>query len=1253
MTSRHSFRFVFLCTLLWLLGSGIASAQDMIRFISPAPASDIKNGTTTISLRLDASADPSTLKVLANNRDVTSQFRVSACAVKPCSISATFNSSNGLMDGWNYLTATVTTAGGAAGSARTRFFSEPGHALRANRVATAGVSSAMDVPIFPFNYYPPFTVHMYTTSAGQICVFTDCVTNPYIWLIDRRTLAVVATQAPLSVLPTLDGNTIVIVNLPGTAAGTMDFSSVGGTNFTASGAPVPYNYTMVGYGGAQPGTAYECYNGNPDTPWHGIEGNFVNAGSNTPFYTFVPDGNPAFVVQPGATVSSITVGSVQNFNLGSVPPPNRVTPALGLGTTQFTSPDKGEAAGGFWVLVLDPFVLTQVSSTFYGTNCSGCTTTTSAAQIQHMYLDLELFQERYAGSPNTPEYRPVVFISTVGTPFDSATVANDFVGDPANQIVGGIWNLGTSQYAFSDLTGPGSPAFSMIGIPGTNENAGTAVWARYSAPTNPQAAKWFSTTVDGDTGALKGLLKRNTQFTYVPNNVGSFDASALPSNPTADELLSFAIIDQLGSSSPVTWPIENGAAYQYLSAEMISQDFYGGAGCGAPQMVCNDIHFYYTGDEVDGIVTGIDPRTIPYPGDGLGFTQQDLAAVATQLNYEKTYLGNVRNFEKWMQDVETNGSVNIGTALTSAATEVSSQLNQVEGLNSAPVPETKLHLATDIINDAASVIGAFGPAVPVLGVLSGGLRLTANLLTTGMDLDGSKPPKPDPYVNQLSDLLSSQAGQAASAAVKFNSDMQVGTGTLFNSFYGDWYRLQTVALLTVNPDNPDWYFANAGTASSSFTPLLISGARRSFYVQAVPQYFEILMLTNVPQKYLLSQGRSQQQIDDYAASLYKSGLNATNALYGWDNRNSPGAAGCQDYLYVVLSSSVSIGPNSSNFGSAKSWGPGIGVALMAPPTTSDGLGSLGLNRNFFYDSRILNVAYWSNDPEVAANGCTSAPSSGGAELVPTTIQLTTVANSLAAGGSVTLHVKVANTDGSASNPPAGFVNFLVGDTVIGSIGLAAASEVDYSLDASLLQHGANQIVAAYRGDDSHLKSASAPVTVTVGDPGFTITPAHSNVALASKVGSQATTSISLTSNYDFTGQVQFSCANVPQYLLCTFSNSQLVAQSAPQTTTVTFTMIGVLQSSNREPVHGGTSYAMFSMAALAGLACLAFARTRGHGIVLLIVLLAVGFGATGCGGASSSSSNSNPPPNPVTATVTINATSGSVTQSQPIQVTIQ
>lgn len=1239
--------------------TGPSLNQDMIKFISPAPGEQTKDGTATVSLRFEGTADPTTLKILANGKDVTNQFSLASCAATPCTISATLNVTNSVVGGWNYLTATVTGAGGAAGSARARFFSTTGQTIADRLANSASKSSAgpMNVPIFPYNYYPPFLVHMYTDQSGKICVASYCESTPYIWLMDRSTLTVTQTGVDPSILPTLDSNTIVIVNVPGTAAKTMDFSSVGGTNFTTQNAPTPYGYTMVSYGGAQPGTAYECYNGISNTPWHGIEGNLVNYGRNTPLYSFVPDESPGFVVQPGTAKSYVTVGNVQNFKLGSVAPPNRVLPPFGIGSTKYASPDLGEAAGGFWVLVLDPFLLQQVSSTFYGTNCPSCTSTSSAAQVQLMAADLTNITN---GSWIPPEDQPVVFITTVGVPFNNATVETDFQGSPAFQIVDAIWNLGVSSYAFNDLTSASSPSFSMVGIPGRNVRGGGTSYDQYSAPTNPDAAKWFSTTVDGDTGALKGVLKRNNQFLYNPASVGDFDASTLPTNPTADDLLEFSIIDQLGSSMPVTWPIENGAAYQYLSAQIISQDFYGGAGCGAPAQVCNDIHFYYTGDQIDGITSGVDPRTIPYPGDGNGFSQQDLSAVASQLNYEKTYLRNVRNYERWLEDVETNGEVNIGTALTSAATEVANQLNQVTGLEKTHIPETKMHLATDIINDTASVVGIFGPADPAVGAVSSVLRLSANLITTISDAEGTTL-KPDPYVNQLGDLLGTQAGQAASSAVKFNSDMQVSTGTFFNSIYSDWFRLQTLGLLTVNPDNTDWYIANSGTSSGSLSPVLISGARRSFYVQALPQYFEIAMISHMPQRSMLKTGYTQKAVDDFASDILTGNPPSQPGFldtgqYSWDNRNTPGMAGCQDYIFVVLSSSVSVSSTGSTFTGATNWGDFVGPTVMGPATGSDGLGPLNLNRNFIYDSRILDTVFWAFGwgtdltPALCASG--SSDSGGGVtdSRILTTTELAAASATIATGDQVSLHIKVHSVGSSDTDTPTGLVHLKLGNTIIGTLGLGHKTESDYLLDSSRLSPGDNQITANYQGDANHLGSISTPVTLTVGDSSFVIAPAKNSLQLSRTPGSQASVDLTLSTQFGFNGPVQFSCSNVPQYLLCSFSNPQLTAQNSPQTTTVVFTMIGTLQSSNQHSIPNGSGHGNFELAGLVGLVGMALFGSKSRRTFLPMLILIIGLGISGCGGSSSPTTK---PVNPVTKTVTINATGAGITRSQQIQLTIQ
>ncbi len=58
------------------------------------------------------------------------------------------------------------------------------------------------------------------------------------------------------------------------------------------------------------------------------------------------------------------------------------------------------------------------------------------------------------------------------------------------------------------------------------------------------------------------------------------------------------------------------------------------------------------------------------------------------------------------------------------------------------------------------------------------------------------------------------------------------------------------------------------------------------------------MLSHVPQRYLKNLGMTQQQIDEEAVNDLTVSLEETinTGQYGWDNRNTPGMAGCQDYL---------------------------------------------------------------------------------------------------------------------------------------------------------------------------------------------------------------------------------------------------------------------------------------------------------------------------------------------------------------------
>ncbi len=140
---------------------------------------------------------------------------------------------------------------------------------------------------------------------------------------------------------------------------------------------------------------------------------------------------------------------------------------------------------------------------------------------------------------------------------------------------------------------------------------------------------------------------------------------------------------------------------------------------------------------------------------------------------------------------------------------------------------------------------------------------------------------------------------------------------------------------------------------------------------------------------------------------------------------------------------------------------------MGPATGSDGLGPLHLNRNFFYDSRILNIAYWAPFGVPTPAECASGSSSTGGQTDSRTLTTTELApaSSIAAIGSqVSLHIKVHSVDSSNATAPTGLVHLRSGNVIVGTMGLGSSlePEFDYFLDASFLSLDSNQITGHLR-----------------------------------------------------------------------------------------------------------------------------------------------------------------------------------------------
>lgn len=165
-------------------------------------------------------------------------------------------------------------------------------------------------------------------------------------------------------------------------------------------------------------------------------------------------------------------------------------------------------------------------------------------------------------------------------------------------------------------------------------------------------------------------------------------------------------------------------------------------------------------------------------------------------------------------------------------------------------------------------------------------------------------------------------------------------------------------------------------------------------------------------------------------------------------------------------------------------------------------------------------------------------------------------------------------------------------------------------------------------------------TTTTGPATFNLS-ASSQVASIASAGASAAMTISVAPANSFTGMVSLNCSGLPVSATCSFTNNQLtVSASAPSTTILT------LQTS-----AGGGSKGYIATALLLPFgALLALRRRRIVGLRILgvfVVLLASVSLLAGCG------SNGMPPTPAGTSNVTVTATSGSITQSFVVALTVQ
>ena len=189
-------------------------------------------------------------------------------------------------------------------------------------------------------------------------------------------------------------------------------------------------------------------------------------------------------------------------------------------------------------------------------------------------------------------------------------------------------------------------------------------------------------------------------------------------------------------------------------------------------------------------------------------------------------------------------------------------------------------------------------------------------------------------------------------------------------------------------------------------------------------------------------------------------------------------------------------------------------------------------------------------------------------------------------------------------------------------------------------------------------SISAAAATGAGD--FAITAPTPNVSV--NAGQAASVQVSLAGMNGFNGAVTLSCAGLPTGASCSFSPATpTLSGTNPTTVTVAIATAAASTPAPTNPYSaslGGHGMMLAGMLPLGMLGLAGFRKrlmNRRGALLMLACMLTIG-GLAGCGGMKStapgSTTTGTPSPTPTTSQVTINATSGALTHSVTVVLTV-
>ncbi len=293
-----------------------------------------------------------------------------------------------------------------------------------------------------------------------------------------------------------------------------------------------------------------------------------------------------------------------------------------------------------------------------------------------------------------------------------------------------------------------------------------------------------------------------------------------------------------------------------------------------------------------------------------------------------------------------------------------------------------------------------------------------------------------------------------------------------------------------------------------------------------------------------------------------------------------------------------------------------------------------------------------------ANDGTHGGELWGPTIAPTSITLSSSANPVVVGKSVSIAAKVTSI---AAGTFTGTVSFMEGGTQLGTAPVNAGGIATFTTTS--LTAGTHTITATYAGDaifPNGATTSSVSLLILATAPDYTLTANPTTATI--RAGQSATFAITAVADQYFNGTITFGCGALPAGVTCSFSPATLNPTSAgPAVTTLTVTTTSQSTALTAPIMPVGRSTGTALWASLGGIGlfgCVLVGRRRKAGAIALAILaLALAAAMSGCGGGSPQNPNATPigaSTVQVTATATAGTTGGNTaTHQMTITINVQ